>query len=233
MDAKVPERGYRKSVLYVIKVVWANKQYPRHFVAGREIQASKTYSQHYMPLWSSTWGLHWASQASPATGNWSTPTVHRICAPRRRQRAKAEVALERHPAARGAACRRVLPGSRITAPPLPPSPFLSGCTRPNPTTETTKWLPAASSRDPFVPFGFPNSVGPGYKWPGSAGGLSGDPAGPWRLGVEAGGGGVKGRPATESRRRREDGGHFVWVCCSAAAAGSRGSGAWRWVGQGS
>lgn len=161
------------------------------------------------------------------------PTVHRTCAPRRRQRAKAEVALERHPAARGAACRRVLPGSWIAAPPLPPSPFLSGCTRPNPTTETTKWLPAASSRDPFVPFGFPNSVGPGYKWPGSAGGLSGDPAGPWRLGVEAGGGGVKGRPATESRRRREDGGHFVWVCCSAAAAGSRGSGAWRWVGQGS
>lgn len=37
------------------------------------------------------------------------PTVHRTCAPRRRQRAKAEVALERHPAARGAACRRVLP----------------------------------------------------------------------------------------------------------------------------
>lgn len=31
-------------------VVWANKQYPRHFVAGKEIQASKTYSQHYMPL---------------------------------------------------------------------------------------------------------------------------------------------------------------------------------------
>lgn len=110
---------------------------------------------------------------------------------------------------------------------------LSGCTRPNPRTKTTKWLPAASSRDPFVPFGLPNSAGPGYKWPGSAGGLRGGPAGPRRPGVEAGGGGVKARPATESRRRREDGGHFVWVCCSAAAAGSRGSGAWRWVGQGS
>lgn len=110
---------------------------------------------------------------------------------------------------------------------------LSGCTRPNPATETTKWLPAASSRDPFVPFRLPNSVGPGYKWPGSAGGLTGGPAGPRRLGVEAGGDGAKARPATESRRRREDGGHFVWVCCSAAAAGSRGSGAWRWVGQGS
>lgn len=35
------------------------------------------------------------------------------------------MALERHPAARGAACRRALSGSGIAAPPPPPSPFPS------------------------------------------------------------------------------------------------------------
>lgn len=79
---------------------------------------------------------------------------------------------------------------------------LSGCTRPNPKTKTTKWLPAAPSRDPFVPFGPRNSAGPWYKRPGSAGGLRRGPAGPRRPEVEAGEGGVRARPATESAAKR-------------------------------
>lgn len=168
-----------------------------------------------------------------ATGKRHSPTVRTTCAPRRRRRARALAALERHPAARAEACSRVPLGAGLAAPPAAQPAPLSGCTRPSPRTKNTKWLPAAPSRDPFVPFGLPNSAGPGDKWPGSAGGLRGGPAGPRRPGVEAGGGGVEARPATESRRRGEDGGHFVWAGCSAAAAGSGGSGAWRWVGQGS
>lgn len=120
-------------------------------------------------------------------------------------------------------CRRGPLPARCTPTAAQPA-SLSGCTRPNPRTETTKWLPAASSRDPFVPFGPPNSAGPGYRRPGPAQGLRGGPAGPQWPGTEHRGGGGPARPATESRRRREDGGHFVWVCCSAAAAGSGGRG---------
>lgn len=141
-------------------------------------------------------------------------------------RCQAAAGPERHPAALRGTCRRGPLLARCTPTAAQPA-SLSGCTRPNPRTETTKWLPAASSRDPFVPFGPPNSAGPGYQWPGAAEGLRGGPARPQRPGTEHRGGGGPARPATESRRRREDGGHFVWVCCSAAAAagsGGRGPG---------
>lgn len=63
---------------------------------------------------------------------------------RRRRRAKAEPAPERHPAARLEACRQN-PAARPPHP--PPARSLSGCTRPSPSAPTTKWLPAAASRD--------------------------------------------------------------------------------------
>lgn len=149
------------------------------------------------------------------------PPARRTRAPRRRPRAEAQAALQRHPAARGEACSgaRSAPAAAPAAQPAP----LSGCTRPSPRTKNTKWLPAAPSRDLFVPFRLPNSAGPGAKGPGSAGGLRGGPAGPRRPGLEAGGGGIKARPATGSRGEEK----MAAILCGrqpAAAAGSRGSG---------
>lgn len=107
------------------------------------------------------------------------------------------------------------------------------CTRPNPRTETTKWLPAASSRDPFVPFGPPNSAGPGYQWPRTAGGLRGCSAGPQRPGTEH-----PGRRGTGPAGDRESAAERRWrpFCVGLLLRrrrGQRRARAWRRVGQGS
>lgn len=178
MDAKVPERGRRTQV-------------GSGLLAGLDLPLQD--ARHpARPLGGSTWA---AQPRQPAGRRESTATrAPGTCAPGAggaRRPSRPQSATQRpaeRPAGRASAAR----------PPHPPPPArsLSGCTRPSPSAPTTKWLPAASSRDPFVPFGRPNSAGPASEGPGSAGGPRGGLAGPRRPGGEAGGPRVKARPAT-------------------------------------
>lgn len=164
----------------------------------------------------------------PARGEASAPPV----------RAKAElpepaaaVAPERHPAARGAACRRVHAAPGPPHPHRHPARPLSGCTRPSPRTPQNGCrrlhhvtpLCLSGPRTPRDP----RTSGRGRRVaskeaPPERGGWGSRPGeaaeGPGR------------RPESAARRRWRP---FCVGRCSAAAAGSTGSGAGRRVGQGS